>query len=128
MTVPARPAPRRRNAEETQQRLMEAGENLFSAKGFAATTLDAIAETAGVNKAMIRYYFKDKDGLYTAIVEHIIDDVLDQFEKALEGDGEPVDTMGDFIEVFANAIIARPAFPRMLLRDYLDGDIMTREG
>lgn len=129
MTELARPS-RKRNAARTRQSLMEAGETLFAAHGFAATTLDAIAEASGVNKAMIRYYFGDKDGLYTAIIEAIIDDVLAHLDHALAGNGatEPVSSMGDFIEIFAEAIIARPSFPRMILRDYLDGDIMTREG
>ena len=118
---------RRRNAALTRDKLMKAGEDLFSAHGFAGTTLDAIAEKAGVNKAMIRYYFGDKEGLYTATLEAIIDDVLDQLGKSVPAEGEPVDAIGDFIEVFADAIIARPSFSRMILRDYLDGDIMTRE-
>lgn len=120
--------PRRRNAEATKARLMQAGETLFSAHGFGGTTLEAIAEQADANKAMVRYYFGDKDGLYTAIIEAIIDDVLAHLESELASPADPVADMGDFIEVFARAIISRPSFPRMILRDYLDGDIMTREG
>ncbi|WP_297731397.1 TetR family transcriptional regulator [uncultured Maricaulis sp.] len=124
---PARPA-RRRNAEATKARLMAAGEDLFAAHGFTGTTLDAIAEKAEANKAMVRYYFGDKDGLYTAIIEAIIDDVLARLKAELAQPVDPVADMGDFIEVFARAIISRPGFPRMILRDYLDGEIMTREG
>ncbi|RKQ94195.1 TetR/AcrR family transcriptional regulator [Maricaulis maris] len=130
MTTASQPVtpPRRRNAEATKARLMAAGEALFSAHGFAATTLDNIAGHAEANKAMVRYYFGDKDGLYTAIIETIIDDVLANLESALAAPADPVADMGDFIEIFARAIISRPSFPRMILRDYLDGDIMTREG
>ncbi|MFY0636586.1 TetR/AcrR family transcriptional regulator [Maricaulis maris] len=124
---PTRPA-RRRDAEATKARLMSAGEDLFSAHGFAGTTLDAIAEKAEANKAMVRYYFGGKDGLYTAIIEAIIDDVLSQLKAELAEPVDPMADMGDFIEVFARAVIGRPSFPRMILRDYLDGDIMTREG
>lgn len=106
---------------------MSAGEALFAAHGFAGTTLDAIAEAAEVNKAMVRYYFGDKDGLYTAIIETIIDDVLADLERGLASPTDPAGDMGDFVEIFANAIIGRPSFPRMILRDYLDGDILSRE-
>ena len=69
---------------------MSAGEALFAAHGFAGTTLDAIAEAAEVNKAMVRYYFGDKDGLYTAIIETIIDDVLADLERGLAVNSQKV--------------------------------------
>ena len=122
---PERP-PRRRNAEATKARLMAAGETLFSAHGFSGTTLDAIAEQADANKAMVRYYFGDKDGLYSAIIETIIDDVLAHLESELASPTDPVTDMGDFIEVFARAIISRPSFPRMILRDYLDREELVQ--
>lgn len=126
--MPDKRRPKRRNAAETRARLIQVGEILFSDTGFERTTLEAIADAAGVNKAMIRYYFGDKEGLYAAIIEAVVDAVLAELESQLPEAADPAEGMGDYIEVFARAVISRPSFPRMILRDYLDGDIMTREG
>lgn len=120
--------PKRRNAAETKARLLQVGEVLFSDQGFDRTTLEAIADAAGVNKAMIRYYYGDKDGLYAAIIDRVVADVLAELEARLEAGADPSEGMGDYIEILAGAIMSRPSFPRMILRDYLDGDIMSREG
>jgi TetR/AcrR family transcriptional regulator len=123
----ARPI-KRRDASQTRARLLEVGETLFSEQGFDRTTLEAIANAADVNKAMIRYYYGDKAGLYAAIIEDVVAGVLTHLEATLPDRSDPVTDMADFIEVFAAAIISRPSFPRMILRDYLDGDIMSRPG
>lgn len=124
----SQPAKKRRNAEATKARLLVAGEQLFADQGFDRTTLDAIAAAADVNKAMIRYYFGDKDGLYAAIIEAVVAEVLAELETRLPANPDPAGAMADYIEIFAEAVMARPSFPRMILRDYLDGDIMSREG
>jgi len=129
MTSPA-PArrPKRRNAEETKLKLLKAGETQFASKGFDRTTLEDIADIAGVNKAMIRYYYGDKDGLYAAIIEAVVNEVLAELQARLPANADPSGALADYVEILASAILSRPSFPRMILRDYLDGDIMSREG
>ncbi len=56
---------------ETAQKLVEAGRRLLLAGGFDALTLDAIAAESGKNKASIKYYFGNKDGLILAIVDSL---------------------------------------------------------
>lgn len=120
--------PKRRNAAETKARLLQVGEVLFSDQGFDRTTLESVADAAGVNKAMIRYYYGDKEGLYGAIIEHVVAETLAELEARLEPQADPGEGLADYVEILASAIMARPSFPRMILRDYLDGDIMSREG
>ncbi len=54
--------------------LVEAARRLLVARGFRALSLEAIAREAGENKAMVRYYFGDKDGLLAALVDSLIRD------------------------------------------------------
>lgn len=49
---------------EAAVRLLEAAEELFAERGFAATSVRDLAEAAGVNVAAVNYYFGDKDSLY----------------------------------------------------------------
>ena len=56
---------------ETAQKLLEAARRLLLAGGFDALRLDAIAAEAGKNKASIKYYFGNKDGLILAILDSL---------------------------------------------------------
>lgn len=56
----------------TRQKLIEAGVEIFGRYNFEATTTRMLADRAGVNLAAIPYHFKSKEGLYHAVVRHIV--------------------------------------------------------
>lgn len=63
------------NSETTRKKILEVSQTLFSSKGFDATRVDDIAKSAGVNKALIYYYFKSKDDILTDLIQMLFDDV-----------------------------------------------------
>jgi TetR/AcrR family transcriptional regulator len=56
-------------AAETRARILESALSEFSAKGLAGARTEQIAEAAGVNKALLYYYFASKENLYLAALE-----------------------------------------------------------
>lgn len=58
-----------------RKKIIEVSQTLFSNKGFDATRVDDIAKAAGVNKALIYYYFKSKDDILTHLIQMLLDDV-----------------------------------------------------
>jgi TetR/AcrR family transcriptional regulator len=58
---------RKRDAERTQQRILDAALVEFSEHGYAGARISAIANRAGVNQQLISYYFDGKEGLYRAL-------------------------------------------------------------
>lgn len=58
-----------RNSEKTRATILATAERIFAQTGLAGARTDAIAKAAGVNKALLYYYFKSKEGLYEAVVE-----------------------------------------------------------
>ena len=58
-------------ADQTRARILEAATREFSANGLAGARTEAIAEAAGVNKALIYYYFQGKEALYAAAIESV---------------------------------------------------------
>jgi AcrR family transcriptional regulator len=57
---------RERKRQQTQQRIAETGMRMFVEKGFEATTLDAIAEAAGIARRTFFHYFDSKEALLFA--------------------------------------------------------------
>jgi TetR/AcrR family transcriptional regulator len=73
-------------SEATRASILTAAANVFAAKGLAGARTEAIAAAAGVNKALLYYYFKSKDDLYEAVLE----DHLREFNRrALDVLAEP---------------------------------------
>ncbi|MEO8604712.1 MAG: TetR/AcrR family transcriptional regulator [bacterium] len=60
---------RQARGAETRAAILAAAEQVFARAGLAGARTEDIAVAAGVNKALLYYYFKSKDGLYEAVVE-----------------------------------------------------------
>jgi TetR/AcrR family transcriptional regulator len=71
-------------ADRTQKKILRAAVQEFSTHGLSGARTDRIAEAARVNKALLYYYFKSKQGLYTAAVEavsaHAAENALAEFD------------------------------------------------
>ena len=68
-TTPTRTQTER--ADQTRARILEAAVREFSANGLAGARTEQIAEAAGVNKALLYYYFQGKDALYASALETV---------------------------------------------------------
>ena len=62
-------------ADQTRARILAAAIHEFSDNGLAGARTEQIAEVAGVNKALLYYYFRDKEALYAAALESVFEDV-----------------------------------------------------
>jgi TetR/AcrR family transcriptional regulator len=71
-------------AEEARTAILKAAIAEFSAHGLAGARTDAIAQAAGVNKALLYYYFKSKVGLYEAAFEEVSASVVQRSNAALD--------------------------------------------
>jgi len=80
-----RRAGRWRSGEESKQRVLQAARDLFAQHGFGATSVRAIAAAAGVDPAMVFYFFGTKQGLFNAAVD-MSDAVPPAIEAIFAGD------------------------------------------
>lgn len=74
----------RDRADRTRKTILRAAIREFSAHGLAGARTDAIAESAKVNKALLYYYFKSKQGLYAAAIEEVSGVVVGSALAALD--------------------------------------------
>ncbi len=99
MSNPALQSP---STTETKERILDAAETLFAERGFAATSLRAIAARAEVNLAATHYHFGSKKGLLAAVFHRRIAPInalrLDGLQQ-LEDSGEAL-TVGNILEAF----------------------------
>src|SRR6202789_3261444 len=74
----------RERAEQTRKAILDAAIREFSAHGLSGARTEAIAESAGANKALLYYYFKSKKGLYAAAIEAVSANVVEDALAALD--------------------------------------------
>jgi AcrR family transcriptional regulator len=93
-TLETRPETRRRRKAERPQEILEAAFTEFSRCGYAMTTLDRIAQRAGVTKGTIYVYFENKEHLFISMVREITKTNLDIVHGMFEShDGSTADLL-----------------------------------
>jgi TetR/AcrR family transcriptional regulator len=108
---------------ETERKILKAAVEVFARKGFDGARTDEIASGAGVNKAMIYYYFKSKEGLYTVIVETMFENVsvILSMHLSLVDPNAPEDGIRSFVDKYIDFIYSHRIFVRVMLWDLARG-------
>ena len=126
------PRPRTRIQTKNRETLLDAGLDMFSTHGFRGTTLDQIADVAGLSKPNLLYYFASKEAIHVEVLSQLLDTWLDPL-RAMDPDGDPVDEVLAYVHakialsrdypresrLFANEILQ--GAPRM--RAAIEGDL-----
>lgn len=117
-----RRSPHPRNSAETRAAILRAAERIFAEAGLEGARTDAIAAAATVNKAMLYYYFKSKDGLYRAVLEANAVEFHRRAMEVLAGPGSPRDVLLRYVSNHFDFIGARPYYSRLYQRLIMTGD------
>ena len=112
---------RHHNSAETREAILEAAERMFGDEGLEGARTEAIAAAAGVNKALLYYYFGSKDRLYRAVLEGYLADFNRQALELLSSKGSARSLLLRYINIHFDFIGAHrhhgPLFQRMLMAD-----------
>ncbi len=103
-----------RNAEQTRQAILKAASAEFSREGVAGARTDAIARAARVNKALLYYYFHDKDSLYGAVLDHAFGTIYPRLAGILDSDLPPREKILRYVGTHFDALAQNPAFCRVV--------------
>jgi len=105
--------------EESRAAILKAAVAEFSEHGIAGARTDAIARAAHVNKALLYYYFKDKDALYEAVLDHVFSGMRARVLPVLESKLPPRQKMLEYLGTYFDYIAANPRFPRVVQREWM---------
>ena len=106
----------------TRDLLLDAAERLFASQGFTPTTIKQIGREAGVNSALLYYYFADKDQLYREVLQRFVSRLVARTMTGSEGGGDPEARLRAFVRAQAETLAANPHVPRLLVREMIDFD------
>jgi len=127
-----------RKKESAKEKIMKVATSLFAEKGFDAATVDKIAGKAKVNKALIYYYFENKDDLLTKIFDGFMEESLDRFQELFRKmeSKEVFDSrerMGEIMQVLLGVMMKNSEVLKLMLMESIKGkrdpflEIMKRQ-
>lgn len=108
MGVSTQPPP-----DPVRARLLKAALDCFLADEYHKVTTRLIAERAGANVSMIRYYFGNKEGLYEEMIRDTLSPLLDVLDGPMLSS---VEGLGEFLHLYYDTMSKRPEFPRLILK------------
>jgi AcrR family transcriptional regulator len=104
-----------------EERILAAAVEEFAANGFYGARTQAIADAAGVNKAMLHYYFRTKENLYGHVIAGALRRILNQVGLAWLGQ-EPVESrLEKVVDAYMDNYERNPGFLKIILREFVDG-------
>ena len=117
-----RVAPRlgtRGQPEESRAAILKAAVAEFADHGIAGARTDAIAQAAHVNKALLYYYFRDKDTLYEAVLDQVFSGLRERVVPVLELELPPREKMLQYLGAYFDYIAENPRFPRVVQAEWM---------
>lgn len=106
--------------EESRAAILQAAVHEFSREGVAGARTDAIAKAAKVNKALLYYYFKDKDALYGAVLDQVFGGLALAVDVPLSSDLPPREKLLAYARAHFDYIAIHSHFPRIV-----QGELMS---
>jgi AcrR family transcriptional regulator len=110
--------------EESRAAILQAAAREFAEHGVAGARTDAIAREAQVNKALLYYYFKDKETLYGEVLDNAFSGLKDTVFRVLDSPAAPREKILAYVGAYFDFIASNQLYPRLMQREMM----RAREG
>lgn len=111
---------------ETETAIFHAALTVFARKGKDGARMQEIADEAGINKALLHYYYRTKDGLYETVFTQVMGHFMSTVEREM-GDDRPFrDVLKHIIDAYIDQHRAHPEVARMWMHENLNGAPVAR--
>ncbi len=107
----------KRKDSNTEEKILSAARQVFIEKGFAGARMQDIADRAEINKAMLHYYFKNKEMLFEVIFRETAGKLFPHFEKLMESDLNFFDKIRSIVSSYIEMIIQNPYLPLFVMNE-----------
>jgi TetR/AcrR family transcriptional regulator len=107
-------------APTTAQKILFAARLEFSERGFDGARMQAIADKAGTNKALLHYYFRSKEGLFKVTLKDILSNLWADVHRQMDAHQDEKNLralINAIVSAYITTFAAQPDLPRMVVRE-----------
>ena len=101
--------------DNTEEKILSAARKIFTTKGLDGARMQNIADEAGINKALLHYYFRSKMKLFDVVIKETIADFIPVIDKILESDIPLEEKIKLSIEKYFDMLQKNPQLPIFIL-------------
>jgi AcrR family transcriptional regulator len=105
------------NDKQTEEKIFEAATDVFVEKGLDGARMQDIATHAGINKALLHYYYRTKDQLFNSVFEMIAKQIFRKFSPVLDENLTLEEKIRFFYKEHIAFLQANPRLPGFLLNE-----------
>ncbi|MFT7049994.1 MAG: TetR/AcrR family transcriptional regulator [Psychroserpens sp.] len=103
--------------ENTEEQILNAAKNVFQVKGMDGARMQEIADKAGINKAMLHYYYRSKQLLFEAVFKTAFSLLAPQLNTILNDDSSIEDKIRNFTLNYITFISKHPYLPNFIIQE-----------
>ena len=103
--------------QSTEERILASAKKIFVEKGMAGARMQDIADDAGINKAMLHYYFRSKEKLFEVIFKEAAARLFPTIANILNSDLPLFDKIRRFTNDYLEIVIENPFLPLFVLNE-----------
>jgi len=103
--------------DTTEEKILDAAKNVFLAKGMDGARMQEIADEAGINKALLHYYFRSKERLFEAIFSEIVKFAFPEISRIISSDEPVIDKIEKVVDAYLNLLLKHPFIPGFIMKE-----------
>ena len=100
-----------------QEKILVAAKKVFLVKGMAGARMQDIADEAGINKALLHYYFRNKEQLFKVIFKEAADKLFPKINSIFESDSSLFEKIELFTGEYITVMLENPYLPLFVLNE-----------
>lgn len=105
------------NQDNKETEILEAAKRVFQQKGMAGARMQEIADEAGINKALLHYYYRSKQLLFESVFKSAFYLLAPQLNKILDDDADLFDKIRKFTNSYISFVIKHPYLPNFIIQE-----------
>jgi len=103
--------------DNTEEKILVAAQEVFIEKGMDGARMQEIADKAGINKALLHYYFRTKQKLFEAIFEMVFSKIFPNLMAMVHSELPFEEKLGIFLEKYISLLQKNPFLPTFILKE-----------
>jgi AcrR family transcriptional regulator len=108
---------KRKKDESTQERILTAAKKVFVSQGLMGARMQDIADEAGINKALLHYYFKNKEQLFETIFKEASSRLFPRINQIFSSDEPLFEKIEKFVDEYITVTLENPYLPLFVLNE-----------
>ncbi|WP_423149265.1 TetR/AcrR family transcriptional regulator [Rubrolithibacter danxiaensis] len=103
--------------QSTEEKILQAAKKVFVLKGMAGARMQDIANEAGINKALLHYYFRSKEKLFEVIFTEALMRIVPRVTAILDSDEPLFDKIEEFCSDYIDVVSDNPYIPLFVINE-----------